>query len=144
MYHSPNSAADNNNKLFNLIKDVTRVCSSYLLIIGDFNFPNIDLHSWTSSSDAVSDLFLCTLDDEFLIQHVSFSTRFQDSHTPSILDLIITRDDVQLYNFAAAPLGRSDHVMICFEYLCSITVPSSSNRNIYLKMVLMTSSIQSL
>jgi len=47
VYHSPNSAADNNNKLFNLIKDATRVYSSNLIIIGDFNFLNIDWHSWT-------------------------------------------------------------------------------------------------
>ena len=90
----------------------------------------MNLHSWfTPSSDAVGGLFLDTLDDEFLIQHVTFSTRFQDGQIPSTLDLIITRDDVQLHNLTAdAPLGRSDHVIICFDYVCSMSIPISCNR----------------
>ena len=45
------------------------------------------------------------------------------------MDLIITTDDVQLHNLAAdAPLGRSDHVMICFDYVCSTGIPISSKR----------------
>ena len=45
-------------------------------------------------SDIIGGLFLDALDDEFLIQHVSFVTRVREGQTPSTLDLIITRDDV--------------------------------------------------
>ena len=77
----------------------------------------------------VGGLFLDTLDDEFLIQHVSFATRFPGGQTSSTLDLIVTSDDVQLEDLSAgAPLGSSDHVMICFEYVCSVHIPTSSNR----------------
>ena len=95
VYHSPNSDAENNRKLLCLLRDTARLYSSNVLIIGDFNFPNVNWHSWsTPSSDTVGGLFLYALDDEFLIQHVSFATRFQKEQIPSTLDLIITRDDV--------------------------------------------------
>ena len=97
-----------------LIQEAARLYSSELLIVGDFNFPNVNWHSWsTPSSDALGSLFLDTLEYNFLIQHVTFATRFQDDQIPSTLDLIITTDDVQLHNLAAdASLGRSDHVMM--------------------------------
>ena len=92
--------------------------------------PKVDWCSWsTPSSDVVGGLFLDTLDDEFLIQHVFFSTRFRNGQTPSTLNLIVTSDDVQLEDLSAgAPLGSSDHVMICFEYVCNVHIPTSSNR----------------
>ena len=99
-----------------LIQEAARLYFSKLLIVGDFNFPNVNWHSWSTPSNVVGGLFLDTLDDEFLIQQVTFAASFRDSQTPT-LDLIITTDDVQLHNLAAdAPLGRSDHVMICFDY----------------------------
>ena len=116
--------------MLDLIKDATRLYSSNLLIVGDFNLPKVDWCSWsTPSSDMVGGLFLETLDDEFLIQHVSFATRFRDGQTPSILDLIVTSDDMQLDDLSAgAPLGSSDRIMISFEYVCSVHIPTSSNR----------------
>ena len=78
------------------------------------------------SSDTISDLFLDTLDDNFLIQYVSFATRFRDRQTPSTLDLIATRDDAYLEDMSTgAPLGSSYHY---FEYVCSVHIPTSSNR----------------
>ena len=45
------------------------------------------------------------------------------------MDLVITTDDVQLHNLTAdAPLGKSDHIMICFDYVCSMGIPTSSGR----------------
>ena len=89
VYRSPSSTHENDDKLLDLIKDVTRLYSSNLLIVGDFNLPKVDWSSWsTPSSHTISDLFLDTLDDEFLTQHVSFATRFRDGQTPSTLDLI--------------------------------------------------------
>ena len=62
------------------------------------------------------------MDDKILIQHVSFATRFREGQTLSTLDLIITRDDVQLDNLIVdAPLGKSDHV-ICVLNLCVVSV----------------------
>ena len=130
VYRSPSSTHENDDKLLDLIKDVTRLYSSNLLIVGDFNLPKVDWSSWsTPSFHTISDLFLDTLDDEFLTQHVSFATRFRDGQTPSTLDLIVTRDDAQLEDVSTgAPLGNSDHIMICFEYVCSVHIPTTSNR----------------
>ena len=91
-------------------------------------------------SDAVGSQFLDTLDDEFLTQHVTFATRFRDGQIPSTLDLIIMRDDVQLHNLTVdAPLGRSDHVMICFDFVCiAWTFLVHLIGIIYLKMVITT------
>ena len=89
------------------------LCSSKLLFVGDFNFRNVNWYSSsTPSSDAVGGLFLDTLDDEFLIQHVAFAA-IQVSRQSNSFYFEITTDDVQLHNLTVdAPLGRSDHVMI--------------------------------
>ena len=76
VYRSPNSDTENNRRLLCLLRDAAGLCFSNLLIVGDFNFPNVNWHSWsTPPSDTVGGLFLDVLDDEFLIQHVSFATR---------------------------------------------------------------------
>ena len=59
-----------------LIQEAARLYFPKLLIVGDFNFPNVNWHSWfTPSSDAVGGLFLDSLGDKFLIQHVTFAIR---------------------------------------------------------------------
>ena len=57
-----------------------------LLLIGDFNYPDIDWSTLQASSSA-SRLFIDCLDDAFLIQHVTEPIR-----KGSVLDLVITSE----------------------------------------------------
>jgi len=97
----------NQQELVNLINEVG---GQHVLILGDFNYKDID---WNSSvgpqtSNGVCQRFIDCLEDNFLTQHVLNPTR--DS---SILDLILTSDpelvsDVQIIE----KLATSDHSML--------------------------------
>ena len=44
----------------------------------------------------------------------------RENQTPSILDLILTKDENDIENVTILPsLGVSDHVVIKFDFLCS-------------------------
>ena len=55
-YRSPSSKEDNDIKLFDLINHLCMSKRENLLLLGDFNWPNINWSSWTSSSKSGSEL----------------------------------------------------------------------------------------
>ena len=59
----------------------------HLLIMGDFNYSQIDWLNWTSSecSDHPSTKFIATIRDNFLFQHVSTPTTFRQNQQPNAL-----------------------------------------------------------
>jgi len=65
-----------------------------LVIVGDFNFGNINWKGWTASgNDKNSDeLFLDILRKNGLMQHVDEPTGQTGDDEPSILDLVISRE----------------------------------------------------
>ena len=110
MYRSPNSDVHNVN-----MKDVYARNYSHLLILGDFNFPEINWHEETFSKGAnhVSSLFLEGIKDLFLYQHVNSATRYREHQRPSILDLILTNIENMISNLEYLPgLGKSDHIVL--------------------------------
>lgn len=115
IYRPPNARVFDNLKLFSLLKlveDYTK--KDELILIGDFNYPNIDWKHMTASRvDNIK--FFKVIQDSFWFQNISEFTRFRTGNNPSLLDLLFTRRkdavrDVQ-YKFG---LGKSDHVMIQF------------------------------
>jgi len=94
------------------MKLLREVSNSHVLIMGDFNYPDIDWSTCTNTSACASTVdFLLTVDDCFLSQHVQAPTRGN-----AVLDLIMSRypdlvSDVQILH----PLGSSDHNMILFS-----------------------------
>ena len=121
-YRSDNAAIVGQENELQLRQLLQEVCGSHVLIMGDFNYPDVD---WSSGPVAASvhssaDEFVHTLEDCFLAQHVLVPTRGD-----SILDLILTRDpdlvsDVKTLH----PLGNNDHNMILFtvHLECDIAV----------------------
>ena len=95
---------------------------SRVLVCGGFIYPSID---WSSDSKVTSgsqsiQLFLDTLSDLFLHQHVTEPTRYRAGSSPHILDLILTNEEDMVQDIAYHPgLGLSDHVCICFTVLCN-------------------------
>ena len=62
----------------------------------------------------------------FLFQHVTFPTQARNSQRSSLLDLIITYEGNIIDNLTATdPLGKSDHYMLEYEYVCSCDVLKS-------------------
>jgi len=122
IYHSPNSDSLNFDQLCSLLTQAVNIGSSHLLIVGDFNMPYIN---WTlltvSPANNCNDTFLTLLEDLYLIQlqHVTFPTRFRNNQMPSLLDLILTDDENTVsYIISLPPLGKSDHIVIEFDFLC--------------------------
>ena len=120
VYRSPNSTNDNLQNLCYLLTQAANTGASHLLIIGDFNMPHINWSTLCATLNSGCDGALLSLfDDLFITQHVSFPTRYRNDHTPSILDLILSTDQYDVSDLnSLPPLGKSDHIVISFEFLC--------------------------
>ena len=95
VYRSPNSSFDNSTKIINLIPNLSEyVGYSYCLLMGDFNFPNINWSTMSSpeGDQSLSTCFLNACKDGFLTQHVTKPTRHRHGQNPSLLDLVFTSD----------------------------------------------------
>lgn len=117
-YRSPNSTVENDNKLISLLDSLKSFICGKLLLVGDFNFPNINWLNYTvinnSSINSSAYKFITCLNNNFLTQHVLFPTRARGSQTPHTLDLFISNDDFVEDVVNLSPLGKSDHsVLLC-------------------------------
>ena len=89
-----------------------------MLLLGDFNFGNIDWKS-SFSADATEMKFLDTMIDKGLHQHVERETRHRGNNTPRILDLVISREESNVDEIIHnSSLGKSDHSVLLFDYRC--------------------------
>ena len=123
-YRNPTSTTINDGKLLHLLeKAVLQAKSHNVVIMGDFNYPEIDYNVGTVASGACdsSNLFFNTTQELFLFQHVSEATRVRQHQTPSTLDYVFTDEenliDVIRYE---APLGKSDHVVLTWNLLLAV------------------------
>ncbi len=120
VYRSPNSTPSNNQKLLDVLSEACSAPSTYLLILGDFNFKEIDwvLGIANCRVDHPASLFLDTVSENFLTQHVNQPTRYREQQTPSLLDLVIIDKEDIIENLEyEAPLGKSDHIVIRMNLL---------------------------
>ena len=107
IYRSPNSENRNNSYLNELMTEVCKLGMSHLLMLGDFNFKNIDWRS-SFSEDASEMDFLDHMIDCGLYQHVNEVTRHRGSDTPRILDLVISKEETNIDEIIQnSPLGQS-------------------------------------
>ena len=116
-YRSPTCEDIETKNLLNLIR---KASAKDLVIMGDFNYPNID---WLNiTSDRAGEDFLNLTFDCFLKQHVTFPTRGQNC-----LDLVITSDDNNVDNLELLePLMNSDHNGLGFKLLIDCKINDSS------------------
>ena len=73
VYKSPGSSGTNNEQLNELISEVMRYKHSYLLLLGDFNYPNIDWQNWYTLSENTNSpdtKFQEGIRYHFLFQHI--------------------------------------------------------------------------
>lgn len=107
IYRSPNSNVENNNELCSLIQELSEKFSNFI-VVGDFNFGDINWKSWCSTHNSGSSYeFINVLRDNLLLQHVDFPTRGRGLDSPHILDLVITNKDiVETVDHLCCPFGQ--------------------------------------
>lgn len=105
-YKPPNASEEYEQLMFTAIQNIS---SKSLILMGDFNYPNIN---WEQlSSDRSGELFLALVQDCFLFQHVRMPTRGNN-----ILDLILSTEEGMIEDVSVEePLNTSDHNLIFFK-----------------------------
>ena len=116
IYRSPSSDEDNVQELNKLIRSIGDKSKEYssIVLVGDFNFPNIDWNLCTGKDD-MSNNFIEAVRDAFLYQIVEENTRSQVDQNPSLIDLILVNDENMVEEVKHSdPIGRSDHCVLDF------------------------------
>ena len=119
IYRSNSGTIENNLGLNRLLQKVTTLKYSHLLIVGDFNYKQIDWDTLTTNKGEKSNehLFVETIKYSYLHQHVKTPTRGRKDQNPSLLDLILTDEADRISNLdIQSPLGKSDHSVLLFDY----------------------------
>ena len=115
VYPSPNSGSVNTAKLNELLLTVVEKKTSNLLLMGDFNFPQIDWENekCNAGEDHPASLFYTTTKDAYLIQNQKEPTRHRVDQKPTLIDLILTnREELVLDIATNAGIGKSDHATL--------------------------------
>ena len=132
IYKSPSSNLENHRNLNRLISQASSMNFDHLVILGDFNFPEIDWSTWTVNKNEThpSFLFVECLRDNYLGQHINDFTRYRQGQDPSCLDLLLTDNQTEVENLSLnGELGASDHVSVFFEFPCKVNkITDQSNR----------------
>jgi len=111
-YRSTNEAIvgnDNESKLYNVLQEVS---NKFMLLMGDFNYADIDwpIHSVSSSASSGSNEIFKLVEEHFLTQHVNSPTRGD-----AILDLVLSSEPDLISNVTVIHNFRnSDHNMVAF------------------------------
>ena len=118
-YRSPNSSADDDERLLQTLSTVTSN-GCRLVIVGDFNFPDVDWRTQDAPPGSSAEAFLGWLQEKSLFQHVYESTRYRHGQQSSVLDLIITTQEEDVSNVEVLPpFGKSDHVLLSCTLILS-------------------------
>jgi hypothetical protein len=122
VYRSPNSDSENNNAMLNLINEICARKITKILIMGDFNLPEIDWDfEHVINASVYPSEFLDTFNDCFLFQHVTQPTRARLGQNSNTLDLVITNREELVSEFKhEGPLGKSDHCVLRFKVNCEM------------------------
>lgn len=120
VYRSPNSTTANNTALNSMLKDMVEG-RTHVLITGDFNYPDIDWVEGTSPArvEHKATVFMDTIRDTFLYQHVVKPTHHRGDQQPTLIDLVLSNEEGMVTNLKHnAPLGKSHHQCLTFDFVC--------------------------
>ncbi len=95
VYRSPSNPLEDIHKLTATLNNVIVQGYTHVLILGDFNLKEIDWKTQTTDKNEnhPSTIFLETIRDLFLHQHVKEPTRMRGEDIPTTLDLILTNEE---------------------------------------------------
>jgi len=121
IYRSPNCSDEQNALMEKTIRSVTGSNYRYFLLMGDFNYPQID---WSSECTLEAEshpaqCFLTCTQDCFLYQHIREPTHYRGGQTANILDLVFTNGDELMSDLLyTEPIGKSHHVTLTWNLAC--------------------------
>ena len=124
IYRSPNkdrtNTIDTTIAVCNIIEEAAERKDTYLLICGDFNYPDIDWENeHIEETTPVIRPFIETFQNCYLHQHITQQTRYRSDPDPSLLDLIFTNEEGLLNELVHNPgIGESDHECLGFHLNC--------------------------
>ena len=135
-YRSPQSSIENNDLLLDLLQKTKDTTYTNILIMGDFNLPEINWDLWTTtrSETPISYKFLECLRDKFWEQAIFSPTRWVNVQPGNVLDLCLTDNLEIIKNIEITTrLGNSDHLSIEAELIFPKKVSRSyaEKRNYY-------------
>ena len=122
MYRPPSYSHEENSTFLNQVECVLRPQSKFhqSLICGDFNAGEINWisHEIHPSRAGIAQKLYDKFHDNFHVQHVTEPTRKRGAHTPTTLDLILTKTELEIENLQhCPPLGASDHEVLLFDFV---------------------------
>ena len=122
IYNSPSSDNKNHEDLRKLIMQASNQGFSHVLIMGDFNYRNINWETKNTNrgnENSEDYKFIETMRDSFLTQHIIKPTRARGTNKPSTLDLVMTNEEGMIQEIEyLSPLGKSDHTVLQFKPQC--------------------------
>ena len=126
---------ENLTNLNALIQSISDKKPENLLLLGDFNFPQIDWDKETTplNEDSDTNKFLKQTKDAFLIQHVLQPTRYREGQKATLDDLVFSNNEKLVNDIEILPpLGKSDHMTLIVD-LALIHKPhrNQERRNFY-------------
>jgi hypothetical protein len=130
-YRCPSSSQANNEKLLQLIESASlRKNVTNVLVMGDFNYPEIDYENGMvdAGSDSPPSKFFEKTQDMYWTQYVTEATRMRGMDDPSILDYVFTDEEnlIEEVN-CEVPLAKSDHV--CLTWNLSVKTDQEGKTN---------------
>ena len=103
IYRLPNSSITNDAKIIKALIKSNNLGFSHVVIMGDFNHPNINWYDSTSlpGVDHPSTRFLEAVRDSVMTHHVTEPTHYRGNCTADTLDLIFTNEEGMVENVRA-------------------------------------------
>ena len=137
VYRSPSIKDESmNNKLNKTIMEIAALKADHLVIVGDFNFPEIDwkLEKSKAGENHGATKFLEMTKDAYLIQHQQEPTRIREGQNPTLDDLVLTnREDIVVNLNRLGALGKSDHCTLLLELNMTSPEPTRQEKFNYHK-----------
>jgi len=126
-YRCPTSSPENNAKLLELFESANNHShNSHILVMGDFNFPEINYNDSTvdAGPDSEANKFFLKTEDLYWIQCVTEPTRTRGTNKPSVLDYVFT-DEENLIDYVnyESPVGKSDQVCLTWNITVAVGKP---------------------
>jgi len=118
-YRKPTSKPKNDEGLLEMLEKATHHPTvNHIVIMGDFNYPEIDYNNYCVSTGpgTAPYRFFKKTQDLYLFQNVNKVTRHRVGQESSTLDYVFTDEEglVDVVSFDV-PLGKSDHVCLVWD-----------------------------
>ena len=113
IYRSPWSSIENDMSMYDLLHRISSLKATHLMIVGDFNYPNIDWSTTTTTkgNQHTNQKCIDIVRDVFLHQHVTEPIRYRHGQNSKVLDIILTNEENMIKSIEYIPvLGLSDPV----------------------------------